>query len=332
MKKLDILDLLKKGTVLGDGGYVFELERRGYLQAGPYTPEVALEHPEALEQLHVEFLRAGAEVLQALTFYASEDKLEISGRAHLIQDINRAAVRIAKKAAKDDALVAGVVTLTPSYEHGNVESLRKVRGLFDHQIALQKDEGVDFIIGETFINLEEALLALDAIKASGLPSMLTMNFTVDGSSDGFSVEDCARRLADRGADIIGMNCNYDPEVSLMIVERMRKAVNIHIACQPVAYSTPHGTGPFFDHYCFPLSLEQLQLSRFELASFARRARDIGVGYIGGCCGVLAYHVRAMAEALGRRPPASEKSPNLARHVIPEIRTRSDEEYWHAAAH
>ena len=66
-----ILDKLKQGPVLGDGGYLLELEKRGYVQAGPFTPEVSLTHPEALTQLHREFLYAGAEVLQALTFYAS---------------------------------------------------------------------------------------------------------------------------------------------------------------------------------------------------------------------------------------------------------------------
>jgi betaine-homocysteine S-methyltransferase len=67
-RKPDILEHLARDVVLGDGGYILELERRGYVQAGPYTPEVAIEHPEALRQLHAEFLRAGAEVLQALTF------------------------------------------------------------------------------------------------------------------------------------------------------------------------------------------------------------------------------------------------------------------------
>ncbi len=72
-KKRGILDRLKQGVVLGDGGYILELERRGYVQAGPYTPEVSVERPEALRQLHEEFRRAGSEVLQALTFYASRD-------------------------------------------------------------------------------------------------------------------------------------------------------------------------------------------------------------------------------------------------------------------
>src|SRR6266508_814615 len=96
-----ILERLEDGVVLGDGGYIVELERRGYVQAGPYTPEVAIEHPEALRQLHREFLRAGAEVLQALTFYASKEKLATVGLGGRVDDVNRAAVRIARSVAAE---------------------------------------------------------------------------------------------------------------------------------------------------------------------------------------------------------------------------------------
>src|ERR671938_1348630 len=96
-----ILDRLHDGPVLGDGGYLLELEKRGYVQAGPFTPEVSITEPHALEELHREFLRAGAEILQALTFYASEEKLATVGLAGRVDDINRAAVRIARQAADE---------------------------------------------------------------------------------------------------------------------------------------------------------------------------------------------------------------------------------------
>ena len=95
MKK-GIMEKLAEGTVLGDGGYLLELEKRGYVQAGPFTPEVSLTNPEALLQLHREFIRAGADVIQTLTFYASEDKLATVGLAGKVQEINRAAVRVAR--------------------------------------------------------------------------------------------------------------------------------------------------------------------------------------------------------------------------------------------
>ncbi len=74
-----ILERLSRGVVLGDGGYLLELEKRGYVQPGPFTPEVVLEHPSAVTELHREFLDAGAEVLQSLAFYASKEKLATTG-------------------------------------------------------------------------------------------------------------------------------------------------------------------------------------------------------------------------------------------------------------
>ncbi|KAK5871370.1 hypothetical protein PBY51_004255 [Eleginops maclovinus] len=111
-KRRGILERLNAGeVVVGDGGYVMQLERRGYVKAGHWTPEAAVEHPEAVRQLHREFLRAGANVIQTFTFYCSEDKLEISGNVKSITgaQINEAACDMAREVANEgDALVAGV--------------------------------------------------------------------------------------------------------------------------------------------------------------------------------------------------------------------------------
>ena len=123
-----ILERLADGPVLGDGGYLLELEKRGYVQAGPFTPEVVIEHPDALEQLHREFLRAGVDVLQTMTFYASDDKLATVGLADKVDDINRNAVQIARKvAAEGDALVAGNLCLTWAYDPADPASADHVR-------------------------------------------------------------------------------------------------------------------------------------------------------------------------------------------------------------
>src|SRR5207249_1308086 len=99
-----ILERLDEGTVLGDGGYLLELEKRGYVQAGPFTPEVVLEHPAAVKELHQEFLDAGAEVLQSVAFYASKEKLATTGFADRVGEINRSAVRLAREVAGSRAL------------------------------------------------------------------------------------------------------------------------------------------------------------------------------------------------------------------------------------
>src|ERR1700749_5276752 len=146
--KKGILEKLAQGPVLGDGGYLLELEKRGRVRAGPFTPEVALENPEALLELHKEFRDAGADVLQSLTFYASRDKLATVGLEDRVPELNRRAVRIAKQAAGDRSLVAGNLSLTWMYEPGDAASPDKVRRTFDEQLDVQVAEGVDFIIGE----------------------------------------------------------------------------------------------------------------------------------------------------------------------------------------
>ncbi len=301
MKK-DILQRLAEGPVLGDGGYLLELEKRGWVQAGPFTPEVSVVHPEAVAELHREFLRAGAEVLTALTFYASEDKLSTVGLADSVEQINRAAVRIANDVASDgDALVAGNISLTWMYDPDDPKSADRVRELFDRQLAWQVEEGVDLVIGETFGALGEALLAVERIKAAGKVAMVTMSFEQEPRShEGHSPAECARRLADAGAEIVGINCLRNPNTTLPLMEEVRAAVDAYVACQPVAYRTPQHSHDFTALPEFPHGLETLQLSRSEMADYAVRACDLGIDFIGSCCGSVASHVRAMARALGKR--------------------------------
>jgi betaine-homocysteine S-methyltransferase len=302
MKK-SILQKLKDGPVLGDGGYLLELEKRGWVRAGPFTPEVALMNPEALRQLHIEFREAGAEVLQALTFYASRDKLATVGLQDRLEDLNRAAVRVAKEVAGDRCLVAGNLSLTWMYEPENNASKDKVRATFDEQLAVQTAEGVDFIIGETFSWLGEALIAVERAKRTNLPVMVTICFeNKNMTTDGKTATHAAKALVDAGADIIGMNCLRPPEHMLSSLEEMRKAVpSAFLAAQPVAYHTPADKPDFTSLPQFPFELDPLQLSRKEMAAYAQRAKEIGVNYIGACCGAVATHIREMARVLGKLP-------------------------------
>ena len=298
-----LLERLGRGPVLGDGGYLLELEKRGYVQAGPFTPEVSITHPEALAELHREFLRAGAEVLQALTFYASEEKLATVGLAGRVDDINRAAVRVAREVADEgDALVAGSLSLTWAYDPAEAASAERVRRLFDRQLQVQMAEGIDLVIGETFSFLGEALIALERAKLTGLPVVITMSFEARDarSYEGDTVAQCARRLVDAGADVVGINCLRDPERTLPLAAAMHEVVpDAWIATQPVAYRVADDHPDFTSTPEFPFALEHLTLARAEMADYAVRAREIGVRYIGSCCGSVANHVRAMAKALGK---------------------------------
>src|SRR3984885_2605216 len=258
-KKKGILERLEEGPVLGDGGYLLELEKRGWVRAGPFTPEVALVYPDALRELHIEFREAGADVLQALTFYASRDKLATVGLENQLEDLNRAAVRIAREVAGEKCLVAGNLSLTWMYEPGSASAADRVRKTFDEQLAVQIDEGVDFIIGASFSFLGAALIAVERGKKTGLPTMVTICFeNKDETAEGKSAADAAKALLDAGADIVVLTFLRPPEHILGSMEKMREAVSGYLACQPVAYRTPKAKPDFTSLPEFPYALDPLQ--------------------------------------------------------------------------
>src|ERR1700756_839518 len=305
MKKKGLLERLKEGPVLGDGGYLLELEKRGWVRAGPFTPEVALTYPDALRELHVDFREAGAEVLQALPFYASRDKLATVGLEDRLEELNRSAVRIAREVAGDRCLVAGNLSLTWMYEPGSPSATDRVRKTFDEQLSVQVDEGVDFIIGETFSWLGEALIAVERAKQTGLPVMVTICFeNTDQTAEGKSAADAAKTLFDAGADIVGMNCLRPPQHILPAMEQMRRAVPGYLGCQPTAYRTTKEKPDFTSLPEFPYALDPLQLTRKEMADYAVQARDMGINFIGACCGTVAMHIREMARVLNKLPEDS----------------------------
>src|ERR1041385_8997404 len=282
-----INELLKSDVVLGDGGYLIELERRGYVDSGSgrekvgtgrgsgqFTPEVAIEHPEALRELHREFLRAGSRVLQALTFFGTREKLNRAGYGDDTERINGAAVKLAKEVAGDRALVAGSVSRTQLTEREGMGSLDKSRDHIAEQIRLLKDAGVDFLILETFFHLAEMKVALECAAAAKLPAVATMSFrpTIKQCSDGHTPAECARAMADLGAVAVGANCEQGPAVMLPLLREMRQGTNVPIAAQPAAFQTTGEVQSFTRLPQFPDALESIQLPRAEFIAFAKSAR------------------------------------------------------------
>ena len=319
-----ILKRLQAGVVLGAEGYVFELERRGYIKAGPYVPEVVLDFPAAVKELHREFLRAGSDVMVALTYYAHREKLRDVGRENDLEAMNRQAVRLANEVAREgDALVAGNVCNTWAYDPDNTqETSRVVRAMYEEQLTWAIEEGIDFVISETNDYLGEALIALDVIKQLKLPAMVTLASVQPARTrDGYDYVEACKILADHGADIVGLNCDRGPRTMLPLIERIRAAVDCSVAAQPVPYKTnaQHLTFESLQTsdgaQAFPIALEPFLHNRFEMAAFAREARALGVNYIGICCGGAPHYVRAMAEALGRTVPASKYSPAMELHPM-----------------
>jgi len=318
-----LAERLKGGTVLGAEGYVFELERRGYIKAGPYVPEVVLDFPGAVRELHREFLRAGSDVMVALTYYAHREKLRHVGRQDDLEAMNRHAVRIAREVAQEgDALVAGNVCNTWAYEPDNAAAQDAVRAMYAEQLNWAVDEGIDFVISETNDYLGEALIALEVIQGLGLPAMVTLAPTQpDQTRDGYSYVEACRILAAEGAEVVGLNCDRGPQTMLPLIARIRDKVDCAVAAQPVPYRTDAAALTMQTlrsetaERAFPLALEPFGCTRFEMAQFALEAHALGVEYVGICCGAGPHHVRAMAEALGREAPASKYSPSMGLHPM-----------------
>lgn len=321
-----LLERLSKGPVICAEGYLFELERRGYIQAGAYVPEVVLEHPEKVYELHREFVHAGSDVVEAFTYYGHREKLRVIGKEELLEPLNRNALKIAREVARESGtLLAGNICNTNIWEPDNKKTHAAARAMFEEQVGWTVDESADFIIGETFCWTEEALAALEVIQASGKPSVITFAVDPEGLHDGIDAATACRRIADAGADVVGLNCSRGPATMLPMLDEIRAAVSCHVAALPV----PYRTGPeaevfqsFRDTACgclpnaraFPIALDPFVCNRFEIAEFAKEAHAKGVSYLGLCCGAGPHHVRAMAEALGRKPAASRYSADMSKHA------------------
>ena len=170
-----LLERLAAGPVICAEGYLFELERRGYLQAGPFVPEVVLDHPEAVERLHEDFVHAGSDVVEAFTYYAHREKLRLIGREDVLEDLNRQALRIARAVAdRHGCLMAGNICNTNVYEADDAATHAAVRAMFEEQIGWALEEGADYLIAETLDWHGEAAIALDVMKAAGLPTVVTL--------------------------------------------------------------------------------------------------------------------------------------------------------------
>jgi betaine-homocysteine S-methyltransferase len=305
-----LIERLERGPVICAEGYLFELERRGYVQAGPFVPEVVLDHPEVVAQLHRDFVHAGSDVVEAFTYYAHREKMRIVGKEHLLEALNRQALEIAKGvAAETGALFAGDICNTNLYADDD-ESRRTVRGMFEEQVGWAADAGADFVIAETYSHYAEALMGLEVIKDAGLPAVVTLTVhQAPETRDGLTLPEACKRLEDAGADVVGLNCCRGPATLMPLVRGVRKAVSGHVAALPVPYRT-HDAQPTFQslrdpeytppgEMSFPTALDPFMCTRYEIADFAREALEIGVDYLGLCCGNGPHHIRSLAEAMSK---------------------------------
>jgi betaine-homocysteine S-methyltransferase len=322
----DLLGRLARGAVICAEGYVFELERRGYLQAGAFVPIVLTEHPEVVEQLHMDFVHAGSDVTQALTYYVHREKLRVIGREKDLLPMNRTALAIARKVARrTGTLFAGDICNTNIYDPTNRKALKEVARIFEEQVGWAADAGVDYIVAETFSWGGEALMALEAIrKYSKVPAVVTVAQHREVTMrEGWSVAETCQRLEAAGADVVGLNCHRGPKTIMPAIREIRAAVKCHVAALPVPYRTTPEQPSFMsltdpccaDARAFPVGLDPFVCTRGEIYDFGKAAYALNVRYLGICCGAGPHHIRALAEALGRHPEASNYSADMSKHAF-----------------
>jgi betaine-homocysteine S-methyltransferase len=322
----DLLARLKNGAVICAEGYVFELERRGYLQAGAFVPEVLFDHPEVVEQLHLDFVHAGSDVTQALTYYVHREKLRVIGREKDLVPMNRAALRIAKSVARrTGTLFAGDLCNTNIYDPADKNAIKEVARIFDEQVGWAVEAGVDYFVAETLGWVGEALMALEAIRRhSKVPVVVTFAMHREElTRDGLTPAEACQRLEAAGADVVGLNCHRGPATMLPLLKQIRAAVKCHVAGLPVPYRTVPNQPSFMaltDPCCgnaraFPVGLDPFVCTRAEIADFGREAFALDIRYLGVCCGAGPHHIRALAESLGRHPPASRYSADMSKHAF-----------------
>ncbi len=330
MKK-DLITRLNEGPVLFAEGYLFAMERRGYLSAGAFVPEVVLEHPEVVSQLHREFIRAGSDVVQAFTYYGHREKLRLIGKEELLEPLQKNALQIAKDARDEfkdlDLLVCGDVANTNIYDPNDKKSHSECQKMYEEQVVWAKEAGVDFVVAETINWTEEMKIALKAIKDAGL--IAVTNFSIkkgDKTREGHTPGDACKMMEDLGADVVGLNCYRGPKMTMKLLPEIRKKVSCHVAALPVPYRTTEEQPGFLnqtDHGCdcipggnaFPVALDNLYCNRFEMAEFAKDCEKQKINLIGICCGAEPHHVREMAVALGRKPIAYKYYPDMSRHWL-----------------
>jgi betaine-homocysteine S-methyltransferase len=320
-----LLKRLATGAVICAEGYVFELERRGYLQAGAFVPTVLQDHPEVVEQLHMDFVHAGSDVTQALTYYVHREKLRMIGREKDLEAMNQVALKIAKKVArKTRTLFAGDICNTNIYDPNDSKALKQVARIFEEQVGWAAEAGVDYIVAETFSWGQEAVMALEAIKKySKVPAVVTFSIHRERETrEGWTAAETCRRLEAAGADVVGLNCHRGPKTMLPLIREIRAAVKCHVAALPVPYRTTEEQPSFMsltDPCCgngraFPIGLDPFVVTRQEIFDFGREAYDMGIKYLGVCCGAGPHHIRALAESLGRHPKASKYSADMSKHA------------------
>ena len=313
--------LFAGGTVLCDGAMGTMLYGSGVFINRCYD-ELNVSQPETVRAVHEQYLQAGAEVIETNTFGANAFRLEHFSLRDKVREFNLAGVSIARQTVEamrekqaTDAFVAGAVgSLGVRLAPVGKVSLEEARAAFAEQIAALAEGGVDLLIGETMMSIDEAEQAVLAARevAPQLKIAVMMTVNEDGNClDGTTPEVAAQRLTAIGADAVGCNCSSGPAIVLRVIERMRAATKLPLVAMPNAG--------------LPTSIEGRNIyltSPESMASFARKFVRAGANWIGGCCGTTPAHIRSMRGAL-RAMDAQAAAEATAKETAPVVEVVSE---------
>lgn len=283
-----------------DGAMGTLLQQQGYLRPGD-CPELSnIEHPQAIENIHRSYIKAGSDLIQTNTFGANRIKLNEYGCADKVKEICRAAVFNAKKAVDGtNTRILGDMGPTGKFISplGDTD-FEDVYQAYYEQASILAESGVDLLLIQTIIDIQEMRAAILAAKeaAPNIPIMCEFSFSEDGRTiTGTTPEAAAVLLESLGASIIGANCSLGPDKLIPLISRMSAVSNLPLVIQPNA-----GLPKLIDgKTVFPLHPN-------DMAEYVQAMVNSGATYIGGCCGTSPEHLAAMRQALDRAVPYKRK--------------------------
>ncbi len=297
---LSLKDYLQENLLVGDGAIATWLYQFG-IPVGICYEELCLSKPDLVKQVHAQYYAAGARLLETNSFGANREALSRYGLEQQVYPINWQSVKLAREASGPDVYVVGSMT---SLTGGRVWDAKMAdqREMFTEQASALLAGGVDGLILETFLDLEELILALEAVRPlTTLPIITQLAcLEVGRTRDGYSLTEAFRQLQHFGADVVGLNCRLGPAEILRSIEQSVIPEGMPVSVFPNAGRLGVTDG----EYAYTSSPKYF-------ADQALRFREQGVRLIGGCCGTTPAHIEAVAEALRGLPPVARINPVLA---------------------